>query len=180
MHNREADKRRESFLENAVSRGLESGIEVLLISTKLYFRASYNPDNTRHCFLPDFSLRPSRFTRVIRFRAPFIRPFHQQRQQPTCPLEEARFPAYPRILDKFEITALTAFRLITRFQWAILSSTPSVYQIDPGQCPSSELIVEAKRSRLILHYVAATKTYTTYIVSSRKIEARGIFIRLLR
>jgi len=30
-----------------------SAIEILLISTKLYYRARYNPrHNTRHCFLP--------------------------------------------------------------------------------------------------------------------------------
>jgi len=58
------------FSRNAVSRGPESGIEVLLISTKLYFRASYN---TRHCFLPDFSPRRSRFTRYPLPRAQFIR-----------------------------------------------------------------------------------------------------------
>lgn len=110
-------KRSESFLENAAG---QSGIEVLLISTKLYFRASYNPDNTRHCFLPDFSPRRSRFTRYPLPRARFIRGLfttsggcgggNQRRffKTDVCVCARALAPHLPPFIDprdKFEITA---------------------------------------------------------------------------
>jgi len=118
----------------------QTGIEVLLISTKLYFRTAIT-QTTHDIAFYQISLFDVLDSRVIRFRGhdlfAVFSPAAAAARQPTSVLLNglALLPIH-RFHDKFEITAhrVLSYNAIPAV-YSLFSATTSAHRIDSEQCP---------------------------------------------